>query len=89
VEETLWFAHRFVEEYCREHSVQRFLPPISKHYLEAQPWPGNVRELHHSIERACILAKQEILGPRELDAHPMEGNGSKVTVKTNRKFEKL
>lgn len=65
-EDIIWFARLFVEEYSRQHSVHRFLPAISQRYLKAQPWPGNIRELHHFIERACILAQQEILGPREL-----------------------
>lgn len=65
-EDILWFAHRFVREYVNTHSVQRFLPPISERYLKAQLWPGNIRELYHQIERACILAKHEILGPKEL-----------------------
>ncbi len=65
-EDILWFAHRFVKLYVKEHSAQRFLPPISERYLAAQSWFGNVRELHHVIERACILAKHELLGPREL-----------------------
>jgi DNA-binding NtrC family response regulator len=34
--------------------------------LRAHQWPGNVRELENSIERACILADQTMLEPRDL-----------------------
>ena len=65
-DDILWFARRFVEDYTREHGVRRYLAPISERYLTEQLWPGNVRELRHAIDRACILARQEMLGPAEL-----------------------
>jgi DNA-binding NtrC family response regulator len=34
--------------------------------LRAHDWPGNVRELENSIERACILADDTTLEPRDL-----------------------
>ncbi len=67
-EDILWFAHRFVEEYAREHEARRYLPPITERYLVGQIWPGNVREVRHTVERACILTEQEMLGPREVGA---------------------
>ncbi|HEB96638.1 MAG TPA: sigma-54-dependent Fis family transcriptional regulator, partial [Sedimenticola thiotaurini] len=71
-EDILWFARRFIEDYCAAHGARHYLLPVSEKYLLAQPWPGNIRELHHAIERACILAPQEILGPRELGAADQE-----------------
>jgi DNA-binding NtrC family response regulator len=65
-DDILWFARRFVEEYAHENNVRRSLLPIAEQYLLNQPWPGNLRELQHTIERACILADQELLGLREL-----------------------
>ncbi len=65
-DDILWFARRFVDDYTREHGVRRYLAPISERYLTEQLWPGNVRELRHTIDRACILARQEMLGPAEL-----------------------
>jgi DNA-binding NtrC family response regulator len=41
---------------------------MAERYLVDQSWPGNLRELRHAIERACILARQEIIGPKELGA---------------------
>jgi transcriptional regulator with PAS, ATPase and Fis domain len=34
--------------------------------MRAHSWPGNVRELENAIERACILADDVELGPRDL-----------------------
>ena len=34
--------------------------------MRAHSWPGNVRELENAIERACILADDIELGPRDL-----------------------
>jgi DNA-binding NtrC family response regulator len=34
--------------------------------LRAHNWPGNVRELENAIERACILADEVALEPRDL-----------------------
>jgi DNA-binding NtrC family response regulator len=34
--------------------------------LRSHRWPGNVRELENSIERACILADEPSLEPRDL-----------------------
>lgn len=65
-DDILWFAHRFTEEYARENGVRRYLLPVAEQYLSSQPWPGNLRELQHMIERACILADQEMLGLPEL-----------------------
>jgi transcriptional regulator with PAS, ATPase and Fis domain len=31
--------------------------------LQRNPWPGNVRELEHTVEKAVILADNDILGP--------------------------
>lgn len=65
-EDIIWFAHRFVDEHAHQNSVRRYLSPAAEHYLLGQPWLGNLRELQHSIERACILAEREMLGPQEL-----------------------
>ncbi|MCP4041790.1 MAG: sigma-54-dependent Fis family transcriptional regulator [Gammaproteobacteria bacterium] len=70
----VWFSRRFVVDYSREHNVRRYLQPVSEHYLTSQSWPGNLRELWHTIERACVLAPQEMLGPKELGMVGAEEN---------------
>jgi two-component system response regulator AtoC len=43
-------------------------------HLVAHPWPGNVRELEHAIERAVILADDEVLEAAHLP-HEIVSNG--------------
>ena len=53
-------AH-FVNKYAAE--VGRPVPRVSKEAMQViylHPWPGNVRELENAIERAVILAGEEI-----------------------------
>ncbi len=49
-----------IERFCKKNG----LPPkvLSAHCLSAlhaYTWPGNVRQLIHTLERACIIAKDE------------------------------
>src|SRR6267143_3223460 len=41
--------------------------------LRGHRWPGNIRELQNSIERACILADETSLEPRDLGFMSIEG----------------
>jgi transcriptional regulator with GAF, ATPase, and Fis domain len=41
--------------------------------LERYDWPGNVRELENCIERACIIAEGDIIGPQDLDLRAVAG----------------
>ena len=41
--------------------------------FRAHRWPGNIRELENSIERACILADDITLEPRDLGFNSVEG----------------
>ncbi|SFN09999.1 two-component system, NtrC family, response regulator [Thermodesulforhabdus norvegica] len=60
-----------------EHFLTRLSPPGTRYritddvlgYLINYNWPGNVRELRNVIERAIILAENELLTPKTL---PME-----------------
>ena len=38
-------------------------------YLERYAWPGNVRELRNVIERAAVLASDDVLVPADLPGH--------------------
>jgi DNA-binding NtrC family response regulator len=49
--------------------VQKDVQAVSPDAMTAlmnYSWPGNVRELEHAIERAVIVARGEIIRPREL-----------------------
>ncbi len=37
-------------------------------WLQQYQWPGNVRELHNRLERACVMAEQELIYPDDLGA---------------------
>ncbi len=67
-EDIYWLANRLVQRFFNEHKKRRLLLPLTVRYLEKQHWPGNLRELANSVERACILSPQDILGPREFGA---------------------
>jgi len=43
--------------------------------LRTHRWPGNVRELENAIERACILADDVNLQPRDLGLGPEDARG--------------
>ena len=73
-EDILWFAHSFVEEYSHEHGVRYYLSSMTERCLAEQPWPGNVRELRHTIERACILTEQGMIGPEDVGASAFTGD---------------
>lgn len=37
-------------------------------WLQQYHWPGNVRELHNRLERACVMAEQELISAEDLGA---------------------
>lgn len=53
-------AHYFLAELNRRHGVAKHFNPDVLAALEAYPWPGNVRELRNVVQRAFILADEEI-----------------------------
>lgn len=62
-EDILWFANRFLEEFCAVHGARGQLSSDMQQMLFQHAWPGNLRELKHAIERACILSQGETLDP--------------------------
>ena len=40
--------------------------PEAQALLLSYDWPGNVRELHNVLERALVLASQDVIGPEHL-----------------------
>ncbi|HUQ07438.1 MAG TPA: sigma 54-interacting transcriptional regulator, partial [Kofleriaceae bacterium] len=60
-------AEHFLGIYARRH--RKSVTAISddaREALLAHSWPGNVRELEHSIERAVVLARGQIIDTRAL-----------------------
>jgi DNA-binding NtrC family response regulator len=64
--------------------------PEAQALLLACDWPGNVRELHNVLERALVLASQDVIGPEHLPAEirqhdmtraaPVEGEPAEAPV---------
>jgi len=40
------------------------------------PWPGNVRELDHTIERAVLMARGDMVAAQDLGLRPADGDGA-------------
>lgn len=54
-------AERFLEKLCADDAMpEKHLSAGALAHLEKAAWPGNVRELQHAIERAFILAGNDL-----------------------------
>jgi transcriptional regulator with GAF, ATPase, and Fis domain len=49
-------------------------PPALQIFL-SYLWPGNIRELQNVIERAAVLAENDIIEPKHIPAHMTTANG--------------
>ena len=60
-------ARHFLSQHCRRYrkNVTGFDPNAMQMLLK-HPWPGNVRELDHAIERAVLMAQDEVLKAGDL-----------------------
>ena len=64
-------AETFLQEYSRKYQKStRQLAPETRNRLLDYHWPGNIRELRHAIERAVIMAEEDILTPDDFFLHP-------------------
>ncbi len=61
------FMDRYAKRYRR---VIRGLDPAALQAMLQYAWPGNVRELDHTIERAVLMARGELLEVSDLGLHP-------------------
>jgi DNA-binding NtrC family response regulator len=52
--------------------------PEAQALLLAYDWPGNVRELHNVLERALVLASQDVIGPEHLPAEIRQQEASRA-----------
>lgn len=60
-------AHHFLDKYAKK--KQQKITGFSETAIDAMltyNWPGNVRELENTIERAVILAREELITPTDL-----------------------
>ena len=54
--------------------------PEAQALLLAYDWPGNVRELHNVLERALVLASQDVIGPEHLPVEIRQQDASRVAA---------
>lgn len=59
------------EYFLAKISLQKHLPRLrlseeALKVMEAYPWPGNVRELENTIQRASVLATNDVLLPKDI-----------------------
>ena len=80
-------ARHFLTELNAESGSHRRLSSRSIAVLRSYPWPGNVRELRNAIQRAFILAEDEVeLVPGEVSlraATRVEGNALSIALGTS------
>lgn len=63
-----WLAVYFLKQYEKRYRKKNLkLNSAALRKLSRYPWPGNVRELQHTIEKAVILAGNDILRPEDFD----------------------
>jgi two-component system response regulator HydG len=71
-------AQHFVERFAREcGKVVRGFTDRALGAMERYPWPGNVRELENAVERAVVLASDEIIDAHDL---PPELRGTRSSL---------
>jgi DNA-binding NtrC family response regulator len=68
-------VHHFLRDFAAQHGRHPVaLDPEAESLLLGYPWPGNVRELQNVLERALVLAAQDVIGPEHLPADVREGS---------------
>jgi DNA-binding NtrC family response regulator len=55
--------------------------------MSAYVWPGNIRELKNCIERAAILAGEEVIGPEHLNINTAKATTGTVHASTGIRFD--
>jgi DNA-binding NtrC family response regulator len=63
--------------------------PMSLQILLSYPWPGNVRELDHTVERALLMAKDNLVRPSDLGLEPKFESGPRLEEMTIDQAEEM
>ena len=64
----LMLAEKLLEKTCKKMDLEVFsLAPETMAAISQYQWPGNVREMEHAIERAVILADDNIITKENMD----------------------
>ncbi len=57
--------------------------------LLSHPWPGNVRELRHAVERAVLMAQDDVVDAAALELRPRSDGGAKLDDMTLEEAERF
>ena len=84
-EDIVPIARHYLELYSRKYGKDgKSFSPAAEQALAEDPWPGNVRALRHAVERAVILAPDDMIAPEDLSlgaaARPAAGVATAPTV---------
>ena len=84
------FLRRYATEFSKEFSG---FSPEAMRALMVHTWPGNIRELEHVIERAAVLAQDQIIRRNDLvlpndETHEEEQSLRHAKARMIEKFEK-
>ncbi len=63
--------------------------PMALQILLSYPWPGNVRELDHTVERALLMAKDDVVRPSDLGLEPKFESGPRLEEMTIDQAEEM
>jgi DNA-binding NtrC family response regulator len=67
-DDILGMARRFLDRIGERVTHRNYtFSPEAMQIIQRYPWPGNVREMENAIERAIILAEEDVITPELLD----------------------
>ena len=75
MKEDIRCLHKFLKAIFKFFLIMKITPDFDKKATEkllSYNYPGNVRELQYTIERAVIMADEEVLQPKDLIFSPLE-----------------
>lgn len=82
-EDIVLIANHFLKKYAAKYLKPEVkLGEAACQKLLAYHYPGNVRELQYSMERAVIMAEQELLTPADIIFSPIENKPGSAPVET-------
>jgi DNA-binding NtrC family response regulator len=70
----------FLQKYARPGAAPKQMAPPAMEALLRYQWPGNVRQLENAVERGCVTARDEIIGPRNLPSEIVTPSGRSRAV---------
>ena len=77
IEDIVPLCEHFINLHAKKYSSAVLtLSECAKQALNHYSWPGNVRELSHVIERAILLATNDILTANDLNLHSNQSNST-------------